>query len=199
MEELPVIEVLLRRDELRDRVTAMAGTISEWCAGAAEPPVLVGVLKGSTFFLADLARRLRTEVAVDFIGISSYQQGATRGIVQIVKDLENDVTNRHVIVVEDIVDTGFTLNYLRRALGARHPASLRAITLLDKSVRRIVPVTLELSGFDVGDVFVLGYGLDYQGQFRNAPDLWAVRDLPRFLNDPASALGVVYERRLHAV
>lgn len=189
----PIAELLLDRTRLEHRVAEIAATISGWCESSRHPPVLVGVLKGSTFFLADLVRAIDAEVAVDFIAISSYQSGASQGIVRIVKDLENDVTDRDVVVVEDIVDTGFTLNYLRRSLGARHPSSLRAITLLDKSVRRIVPVTLELSGFDVGDVFVVGYGLDFQGRFRNVRDLWAVRDLARFLNDPEILDELVYQ------
>lgn len=171
----------------------MARVVDGWCTGSEHPVVLVGVLKGSAFFLADLVRRMDAEVELDFIAISSYYaSGGVQGVVRIVKDLERDVTARDVVVVEDIVDTGFTLNYLRRTLAARRPASLRAVTLLDKSVRRIVPVELELSGFVVGDVFALGYGLDFQGRFRNVPDLWAVRDLPRFLADPAALDPLLY-------
>jgi hypoxanthine phosphoribosyltransferase len=147
--------------------------------------MLVGVLKGSTLFLADLLRELDIEVEVDFISISSYsQKGGSSGVVRIVKDLESDIGGRNVVIVEDIVDTGLTLNYLRRTLGERSPASLRAITLLDKAARRIVPVELEHSGFEIPDVFVVGYGLDFQGLYRNVPDILAVKDIAKLANDP---------------
>jgi hypoxanthine phosphoribosyltransferase len=154
-------------------------------ADVTEPLVMVGVLKGSAFFLADLMRTMSIDVAVDFMSISAYSAGAQSGVVKIVKDLEQDLVGRDVLIVEDIVDTGLTLNYLRRTLGDRSPRSLRTITLLDKLARRIVPVELEYAGFEIPDVFVIGYGLDFQGLYRNLPDILAVRDLARLANDPA--------------
>ncbi|CAN5766286.1 hypoxanthine phosphoribosyltransferase [soil metagenome] len=176
--------MLLRRDELLGRVGELGADITKRLAGSGTLPLLVGVLKGSTPFLADLIRAVSTDVAVDFISISSYGQGgAHSGVVRIVKDLDEDVAGRDVIIVEAIVDTGLTLNYLRTALGQRNPRSLTAVALLDKAARRIVPVPLELRGFEIPDVFVLGYGLDWQGLYRNLPDVYAVRDLARLAND----------------
>lgn len=178
-------EVLISRAELAHRTRALAAELSACFPDAAEPPVLVGVLKGSTLFLADLLRAMTVDAAVDFMSISSYNAAAPQsGIVRIVKDLEQDIGGRDVVIVEDIVDTGLTLTYLRRALGERGPRSLRAVTLLDKAVRRIVPVELEHRGFEIPDVFVVGYGLDFQGRYRNVPDILAVRDLARLANDP---------------
>jgi hypoxanthine phosphoribosyltransferase len=178
-------EVLIDKKELAVRVEELAGRLDEDYSDVALPLLLVGVLKGSSFFLADLVRAMRSDVAVDFMSISSYAAGAQSGVVRIVKDLEENLSGRDVLIVEDIVDTGLTLNYLRRTLGDRGPRSLRAITLLDKLARRIVPVELEYTGFEIPDVFVIGYGLDFQGLYRNLPDILAVKDLARLANDPA--------------
>ena len=181
----PAYEVLIDAGRLRRRIEELAVELAEACAGAERPPVFVGVLKGSVLFLADLVRALPFDVEVDFMSISSYSAGGGQsGVVRIVKDLDSDVHDRDVVIVEDIVDTGLTLNYLRRNLGARSPRSLRAVTLLDKSVRRIVPVPLEHRGFDIPDVFVVGYGLDFQALYRNVRELLSVPDLPRLANDP---------------
>jgi hypoxanthine phosphoribosyltransferase len=176
--------VLVDAATLARRCAELAGEIAR--AHAAEtPPILVGVLKGSTLFFADLVRRLDIDVEIDFMSISSYSAaGRQSGIVRIVKDLDCDIQGRDVIVVEDIVDTGLTLNYLRRALGERAPRTLETIALLDKTVRRIVPVPVEYTGFEIPDVFVVGYGLDFQGRYRNVPDLLAVHDVARLANDP---------------
>jgi hypoxanthine phosphoribosyltransferase len=173
-------ELLIERAAIAHRTIELGSELADQFRGE-EPPILVGVLKGSTLFLADLIRAMDIDVVVDFMSISSYSQS---GVVQIVKDLDEDVLGRHVVIVEDIVDTGLTLNYLRKTLTQREPASLRAVTLLDKTARRIIPVPLELSAFEIPDVFVVGYGLDYQGLYRNAADILAVRDLARLANDP---------------
>jgi hypoxanthine phosphoribosyltransferase len=178
-------EVLIAEADLRARIDALAREIAAEYRGSDEPPVFVGVLKGSVLFLADLVRALPVPAQVDFMSISSYAGGgAHSGVVRIEKDLDCDVNGRDVVIVEDIVDTGLTLNYLRRNLTARSPRSLRAVTLLDKSVRRIVPVELEHRGFDIPDVFVVGYGLDFQSLYRNVRDILSVPDLARLANDP---------------
>lgn len=174
-------EVLIPSADLAARVSVLGAELQRVYESSAEPPVLVSVLKGATLFLADLIRAMDIDVVVDFMSISPYGQS---GVVRIVKDLDVDVTARDVVIVEDIVDTGLTLNYLRRALGERSPASLRAVTLLDKLARRIVPVALEHTGFEIPDVFVVGYGLDFQGLYRNLSSILAVRDLARLANDP---------------
>jgi hypoxanthine phosphoribosyltransferase len=186
------VEKLISRADLERRADEMAATLARDLGETEEPLVLVSVLKGSTLFLSDLMRRLPFEVAVDFMSISSYAEGEQSGVVRIVKDLDTDVSDRDVLIVEDIVDTGLTLNYLRTALSQRGPRSLRAVTLLDKTARRIVPVELEYSCFEVPDVFVIGYGLDFQGLYRNVPDIYAVRDLPRLVNDPTLLSGTLF-------
>ncbi len=190
---LPV-DILITRAQLTERVAALAGSISADYRGAAKPPILVGILKGSALFFADLLRALEIDVEVDFMSISSYAPGGEQsGIVRIVKDLDCDISDRDALIVEDIVDTGLTLNYLRKTLGERHPSSLKTVTLLDKTARRIVPVPVEYTGFEVPDVFVVGYGLDFQGRYRNCPDILAVTDLPRLANDPLLLVGPLFD------
>ena len=173
-------ELLIDRASIARRTDELGERLGE-LFGNGQPPVLVGVLKGSAMFLADLIRAMDIDVVVDFMSISSYSQS---GVVRIVKDLDEDIRGRDVVIVEDIVDTGLSLNYLRKTLTQREPTSLRAVTLLDKTARRIIPVPLEFSAFEIPDVFVVGYGLDYQGLYRNAADILAVRDLARLANDP---------------
>jgi hypoxanthine phosphoribosyltransferase len=176
---------LIPRAELAARIETLGRELTGAYSDCPEPVVVVGVLKGSALFLADLLRALQADVVVDFIAISTYPRtGAQSGIVKLVKDLDGDISGRDVLLVEDIVDTGLTLNYLRRTLGARSPRSLETVTLLDKGARRIVPVPLERRGFEIADVFVVGYGLDFQGRYRNLPDIVAVWDLGRLANTP---------------
>lgn len=176
-------EPFIGREALEERVRALGGELTERFTDAPEPPILIAVLKGSTMFLADLVREITIDAAIDFMAISSYSSDeATQ--VRIVKDLEHDINGRDVAIVEDIVDTGLTLTYLRRSLTERSPRSLCTVTLLDKSARRLVPVEVEHIGFDIPDVFVVGYGMDFQGRYRNAPDLYSVKDPARLANDP---------------
>ena len=182
-QESRAYELFIDRATLAERVGAIGGELSERFKDSPEPPILIAVLKGSTMFLADLVRAMSIDAAIDFMAISSYSSNeATQ--VRIVKDLEHDILGRDVVIVEDIVDTGLTLTYLRRSLMEREPRSLCTVTLLDKSARRIVPVPVEHIGFDIPDVFVVGYGMDFQGRYRNAPDLYSVKDLARLANDP---------------
>ena len=181
----PAAELLIDDSSLQARVRELGRELAEHLSGGKEPPVLVGVLKGSTLFLADLVRSMDMDLEVDFMSISAYgDSGGHSGVVRIIKDLERDVDGRDVVIVEDIVDTGLTLNYLRSTLTQRGAKSLMAITLLDKVARRIVPVALEQRGFEIPDVFVVGYGLDFQGRYRNLRDIYAVRDIARLANDP---------------
>lgn len=186
----PVAEMLIDRATLQARIVELAGEMIQ-ALGTGDPPVLIGVLKGSTPFLADLTRALDIDLVVDFMSISSYASGGS-GVVRIVKDLDEDIAGRDVVIVEDIVDTGLTLNYLRRTLEARGTRSLRTVTLLDKAVRRIVPVPVEHTGFEIPDVFVVGYGLDFQGRYRNLGDILAVKDIARLANDPLALQSAVF-------
>lgn len=185
MEPTDVAEVLVTRTELRDRIDALAGELRS-SLPSDRPPVAISILKGSTLFLADLAREMGIDLEIDFMSISSYagSQGGS-GVVRIVKDLDTDISGRDVVIVEDIVDTGFTLTYLRRTLSERGPRSLQTVTLLDKVARRIVPVPVEHRGFEIPDVFVVGYGMDFQGRYRNVPEILAVKDVARLANDPS--------------
>ncbi len=185
--------LLFDAEHIARRTGELAAALDAELSGTREPPLLVGVLNGSVIFLADLVRAMRTDVEVDFMAISSYPGGGNRsGVVRIVKDLERDPGGRHVVLVEDIVDTGLTLHYLRRTLAERAPASLRTVGLLDKRARRIVPVPLEHRGFEVPDVFVVGYGLDFQGLYRNLRAIYGVPDVARLASDPRFMVPELY-------
>lgn len=159
---MPPPAVLLGRRELRAVVERLGAEIA-----AAHPDgvVLVGVLKGSLLFFADLVRAVTAPVEIDFLAISSFAPDSGR--VRIVKDLDTDIGGRSVVVVEDVVDTGLTLGYLLGELGRRSPTSLQVCTLLDKQVRRLLPLPLDYVGAAIPDVFALGYGLDFAGRYRN--------------------------------
>jgi hypoxanthine phosphoribosyltransferase len=177
-------ELLFSEADIAGRTDDLAAEISAYGCSPA-PPLFVGVLNGSLPFLSDLVRRLPFDVELDFMAISSYaRSGNQSGVVRIVKDLDADPTGRDVVIVEDIVDTGLTLNYLRRSLAERGPRSLAACVLLDKIARRIVPVAVEHRGFEVPDVFVVGYGLDFQGLYRNVRHIYGVKDVARLAGDP---------------
>ncbi len=171
------------------RVAELGATISADYVG--REPVLLGILNGAVPFLADLGRHLPPEIEVDFLSLTRF---GDEGRVSISVDSATSITDRHVIVVEDIVDTGLTLSYLHGLLATRRPASLATATLIDKVTRRIVDVPLEYRGFEVGDEFLLGYGLDWNGRYRNLPSLWAVLDLAAFQEDPVSLSRQVFSR-----
>jgi len=161
--------VLLDEETIAARVRQLAAQISADYTDA-DKLMLIGVLKGSFIFLADLSRRLAVPHCVDFIALSSYNRGAaSTGAVRLIMDTRASVTGRHVLVIEDIVDTGYTLNYLLRTFRARKPASLRACVLLSKPDRRQVDVPVDYLGFEIPDVWVVGYGLDYADRFRTLP------------------------------
>lgn len=151
--------------------------------------VLVAVLKGSLIFLADLVRSLSVPVEIDFLAISTFEPDSGR--VRLVKDLDADIAGRAVVLVEDIVDTGLTLSFLLNELGRREPASLEVCALLDKSARRIVPTPLRFVGFEAPDAFVLGYGLDFAGRYRNL-DRIVTGDLDVLTRDPDAYVGQLY-------
>jgi hypoxanthine phosphoribosyltransferase len=163
-----VEEVLLSAEALQARVAELGRQLSADYAG--RDPVLVSVLKGSIVFLADLIRSMEIPLSVDLMEVSSYGAGTeTSGQVRILKDLSRSIEDREVIVVEDIIDTGLTLNYLLRYLGERNPASMRVCCLLDKPARRLAEIEIDYRGFTIPDRFVIGYGLDYDERYRNLP------------------------------
>ncbi|MBT9135188.1 MAG: Hypoxanthine phosphoribosyltransferase [Firmicutes bacterium] len=174
MEEPLSLRVLIPREEIAARVAAMGRQISADYAG--KELLLVVVLRGAAVFAADLCRHLTTQTVLDFISVSSYGSAtSTSGVVRFLKDLEESVEGRHVLIVEDIVDTGLTLNYLLENLRTRKPASLVSCTLLDKPSRRRVDIQPDYLGFTIDDLFVVGYGLDFDQYYRNLPDICVQR------------------------
>ncbi len=168
-----VKRVLFTADEIAARVQQLGREVSEHYREST--PILVGVLKGAVVFLADLVRAVDIPVECDFIALSSYGVSSrSSGIVKLTADLSHSIESRHVLIVEDIVDTGRTLAYIVRNFETRQPRSVRVCTFLDKVARREVPVPLDHVGFTIPDEFVVGYGLDYAGRYRNLPYLAAL-------------------------
>src|SRR6516165_3056355 len=161
------IDVLIPEADLRERVQVLGRDITRDYAGRSL--VVIGVLKGSFIFLADLVRAIDLPLSVDFIGISSYQGTRTSGVVKITSDLSRPIEGQHVLLVEDIVDTGLTMKYLLENLATRMPASVKVCALLEKPERAKVSIPIDYKGFVIEDVFVVGYGLDWDGKMRNLP------------------------------
>ena len=159
--------VLISEEELREKVSAAGAQISKDFEG--KDPVFVGVLKGCFIFMADLMRYVTIKCSMDFMAVSSYSGTSSTGAVKINKDLSEDIVGRHVIIVEDILDSGVTLNYLKNYLLVRKPASISIVTLMDKPARRKADIYADYSCFEVPDAFVVGYGLDYNERYRNLP------------------------------
>jgi hypoxanthine phosphoribosyltransferase len=183
LEPPPPVRLLIDQETLAERVTELGAELRADYEGV--EPVMVSVLRGGVVFLADLVRAAAMPCRVDFMAISRFDASEDTGVVRIEKDLELDLSRAHVLVVEDIVDTGLTLTYLLRVLAARGPASLRVCALLDKRARRIVDVPLSYVGFEVPDVFLVGYGLDLDERERGRSELLAVDDLDAVRADPA--------------
>jgi hypoxanthine phosphoribosyltransferase len=169
-----VEEILLTDAQIRARIAELGAQLSRDYDGRA--PVLVSVLKGSIIFLADLVRAMEIPLSIDLMEVSSYGASTeTSGQVRILKDLSRPIEGRHVVVVEDIIDTGLTLNYLLRYLRDKGPASLGICCLLDKPARRLAPIEIDYRGFTIPDRFVIGYGLDYDERYRNLPYIGVLR------------------------
>jgi hypoxanthine phosphoribosyltransferase len=161
-------EVLLTAEDIQQRVQELGREIAADYAD--KQPVLVGVLRGAIVFMVDLIRAIDAPLAVDFMAVSSYGASTrSSGVVRILKDLDTVIEGRHVLIVEDIIDTGLTLQYITELLWARHPASLRIVTLLDKPENRKVRITVDYVGFTIPNRFVVGYGLDFNEIYRNLP------------------------------
>ena len=167
--------VLVSSDDLQQKVRELGERITgDYRAGKL---LLVGILRGAVVFLSDLMRHLELPCEIDFMEVSSYGTGtSSSGVVRILKDLEEDITARHVLIIEDIIDTGLTLSYLLRSLQARKPASLEICALLTKPSRRRVELDVKYLGFEVPDEFVVGYGLDFAGAYRNLPDICVLKE-----------------------
>jgi hypoxanthine phosphoribosyltransferase len=166
------VEVLLSEQQLQSRIRELGAAITRDYGG--KPLKLVGVLKGSFMFMADLARAIDLPIKVDFIGTSSYEGTKTTGVVRITNDLSRPIQGEHILLVEDIVDTGLTMKYLLENLATRGPASVEICSLLRKPSRARVTVPVRYNGFDIPDEFVVGFGLDWDGRFRNLPYIGVV-------------------------
>jgi hypoxanthine phosphoribosyltransferase len=164
-----VTKVLLTAEQIERRIGELADAVNRDYAGV-DDLLLVGVLKGSVMCMVDLARALARPVALDFMAVSSYGVSTqTSGVVRVLKDLDADIGGRHVLIVEDIVDSGLTLAYIRSSLQRRGPASLKVLAFLNKPERREADVVVDYTGFDIPNEFVVGYGLDYAERYRNLP------------------------------
>ncbi len=170
MQRIVKTEILLSREEIEAKVRELATEVSR--DYQEKNLLLICVLKGAVVFLCDFLRLLEVGAEIDFMAVSSYgNSSSSSGVVRILKDLDQSIEDKDVLIVEDIIDTGLTLSYLRENLLSRNPASLQIITLLDKPERRIAKIEPDYCGFRIPDKFVVGYGLDYQEKYRNLPDL----------------------------
>jgi hypoxanthine phosphoribosyltransferase len=164
----PVSQILFTEEQISEKVSLLANQINSDYETL--QPVLIGVLKGVFIFLADLMRKIEIDCDVDFLAISNYSSDARkRGVVRLVKDLDVPIEGRHVLFVEDVIDTGLTLNYLLRYIRDRMPTSLEVCTLFDKPSRRLIELPIKYKGFNLPDKFIVGYGLDYNEKYRNLP------------------------------
>ena len=163
-----VEQILIGEEELAERIRQLGQQITEDYEG--KDLIVVGILKGASLFMSDLIRKIEGKISIDFMVVSSYGNASeTSGVVRIIKDLDMDITDKHILLVEDIIDTGLTLAYLKEYLCNRKAASVRICTLLDKPCRRSKPVDVEDIGFEVPDEFIIGYGIDYAEKYRNLP------------------------------
>ena len=168
-------EILITEDDIREKTKILGNSISRDYSD--KDLVMISILKGGLIFLSDLLREVTIPAKVDFMAITSYGADTeSAGIVQLLKDLSNPILGKEVLIVEDIIDTGLTLNYLIQTLKARQPLSIKICTLMDKSVRRIVDMPIAYKGFDVPDRFVVGYGLDYGQKYRNLPYIGVLKE-----------------------
>lgn len=168
-------KVLVTREELDKKTTEIAKAIERDYKG--KDLVLVGVLKGGFIFLADLVRKMSMDVSIDFISVSSYGNSTqSSGVVRILKDIDSDITGKHVLLVEDLIDTGLTLNYLKEIFNTKGCASVKLAAILDKPERRKVDLKVDYPGIKIPDEFVVGYGLDCAGKYRNLPDVCVIDD-----------------------
>lgn len=169
------VSVMISEEDVNNRIAEIAAAISEEYAG--KTVHLIGVLKGSVFFMCELAKRLTVPVTMDFMSVSSYGNSTTSsGVVKMIKDLDESIEGREVILIEDIMDSGRTLSYLVKILKERKPASFKIVTLLDKPDRRVVEIEPDLTGFVVPDRFVVGYGLDCAQKYRNLPYIGVIAE-----------------------
>jgi len=167
-------QIVITSEQIQEKVQHIGRSISGDYLGL--NPLMVGILKGVLFFMADLLRNITIPIEIDFIAVSSYSvEARDQGYVRVVKDLENPIHNRHIIFVEDVIDTGLTLNYILQNLRARQPASIEVCALFNKTEHRLIDIPIRYKGFDLPDEFVVGYGLDFKEKYRNLPFVGSLR------------------------
>ncbi|HEV2990020.1 MAG TPA: hypoxanthine phosphoribosyltransferase [Candidatus Angelobacter sp.] len=177
-----MLEILLSRQQIAGRVAELGQQITTDFAG--QSVLLIGVLKGACMFLGDLARQIELDATFDFLAVRSYgNQRQSTGEVQLIKDVTMPLRNQNVILVEDILDTGLTMTFLKKMLMAHQPRVLKTATLLDKPSRRVLPIEADYVGFLIPDKFVIGYGLDYAERYRNLPDICVLAEAPKKSGD----------------
>jgi len=170
------LNVIVTKEQLEKKTRELADAITRDYAG--KELVLVGVLKGGFIFLSDLAREIKMNVTIDFILVSSYGNSTkSTGVVKIIKDVDTDVSGKHVLIVEDLIDTGLTLKYLKELFSTKGCASVKLAAILDKPERRKVDIKVDYPGIEIPDKFVVGYGLDYAGNYRNLPDVCVIDEI----------------------
>ncbi|HSG32117.1 MAG TPA: hypoxanthine phosphoribosyltransferase [Thermodesulfobacteriota bacterium] len=167
-------EILISEAELKDKTAQLGSKISQDYKGL--NPVFITVLRGSIIFVCDLIREVKIPISLDFLSVSSYSGQSHTGVVRIIKDLDENIENKHVILIEDIIDTGLTLNYIVSMLQERKPTSIKVCALLDKKVRRIIDIPINYKGFEIPDEFVVGYGMDYNQKYRNLPFIGVLKE-----------------------
>lgn len=168
-----IAKVLFTEEQIQDRLAELGEEITHDYQG--QEILVIGILKGSVVFLADLIRQIKIPLKIDFMAVSSYGKSThSSGVVRILKDLDTEIEGRHILIIEDIVDTGLTLSYLIENLLSRKPASLKICTFLDKPERRLTHIVPNYNGYDIPDEFVVGYGLDYNEKYRNLPYIGVV-------------------------
>jgi hypoxanthine phosphoribosyltransferase len=171
------MDVLFSREQIAERVKVIGKQITEEYKG--QPVVLIGVLKGAAIFLADLARSIQLDNTFDFVAVSSYGRArVSSGAVKLIKDIDNPIEGKHVIIVEDILDTGLTLSFLRQMMLQHKPASLKIATCLDKPERRLVPIEADYVCFSIPNKFVIGYGMDFAERYRGVEDIRIMPENP---------------------
>lgn len=171
-----VLDLLISEEDLQERVKHLARQITQDYKDKTKPPIIIGVLNGSFYFMADLLRAMDIEAEMDFIKISSYQKTHSTGTIRLIKDISADITDRDILLVEDIIDSGLSINYLRRHFLNSSPASVKVATLLYKKVITKVEVEPEYVGFEIPDRFVVGYGLDIEQQYRRLRDIFVMNE-----------------------
>ncbi|MHC9540884.1 MAG: hypoxanthine phosphoribosyltransferase [Vulcanimicrobiota bacterium] len=170
-----VEKIVFTTEEIEKKIIGLGNRISKDYQG--KNLIMIGVLKGAMFFMADLMRKISIPVIIDFIGVSSYGESSrSSGVVRIIKDLEEHIENSHVLIVEDIIDTGLTLAYLMKTLSLRKPLDVKICVLINKKGRRLQDIPLDYTGFEMDNRFVIGYGLDYKDKYRHLPYICTLRE-----------------------